>query len=465
MNEEVKIPENIMGTMSENKLLMKIALPLIFSMLVQALYNVVDSYFVSKISENALSAVSLAFPVQNLIIGVGVGTGIGMNALLSRRLGQKNQKEVNAAAMNGVFLALLNTLVFMVFGFFFVKAYFVTQTDVAEIIEDGTAYLKICSIVSFGVFFDCTFSRLLQSTGLTKYSMIGQIIGAVTNIILDPIMIFGLLGCPKLGVAGAAYATVIGQILAMLFDLTFNLKINKEISLKLKGFRPNKRVIGQIYAVGFPAILNTTLFSVFSYGMNRILINFTTAATAVMGVYFKLQSFIFMPVFGLTNGMIPIIAYNFGARRPDRIRKTVRLGLMYAVGIMLIGALAFHFFPRQILSLFLEKPETFAIGVTALRIISYGFVFAAFVFVGMSVFQALGHGLHSLILQSVRQLAGTLPIAYLLSLTGNVNLVWWALPAAEMMTAVTAVLLYRSINKKQLSPLDESCDAAMEKVQ
>ncbi|MFB0920825.1 MAG: MATE family efflux transporter, partial [Oscillospiraceae bacterium] len=296
-------------------------------------------------------------------------------------------------------------------------------------------------------------------------SMIGQIIGAVTNIILDPIMIFGLLGCPKLGVAGAAYATVIGQILAMVVDLTFNLKRNKEISLKLKGFRPSRKVIGEIYAVGFPAILNTTLFSVFSYGMNRILIGFTTAATAVMGVYFKLQSFIFMPVFGLTSGMIPIIAYNFGAKRPDRIRKTVRLGLMYAVGIMLIGALSFHFFPRQILSLFLEKPETFAIGVNALRIISYGFVFAAFVFVGMAFFQALGHGLHALILQSVRQLAGTLPIAYLLSLTGNVNLVWWALPAAELMTAVTAVLLYSAINKKQLSTLDENCDAVMEKEQ
>ncbi len=462
MNEEIKIPENIMGTMGENKLLLKISVPLIFSMLVQALYNVVDSFFVAMISENALSAVSLAFPVQNLMIGVGVGTGIGMNALLSKRLGQKNQPAVNSAAMNGIFLSLINMLIFMVFGFFFARAYFETQTDVAEIVNEGTAYLKICTIISFGIFFDITFSRLLQSTGLTKFSMIGQIIGAVTNIILDPIMIFGLLGFPKLGVAGAAWATVIGQILGMCADLIFNLHWNKEIQLGLKGFRPSRKVIGQIYSVGFPAILNTSLFSVFAYGMNRILIGFTTAATAVMGVYFKLQSFIFMPVFGLTSGMIPIIAYNFGARKPDRIRKTVRLGLIYAMCIMLIGVFLFQAFPRQILSLFLEKPETFEIGVTALKTISIGFLFSAFVFVGMAVFQALGHGLHALLIQTVRQLAGTLPLAYLFSLSGNLDMVWWALPAAEIMTAATALLLYRSINKKQLLAMEESCDVLME---
>jgi len=451
MNEEVRIPENIMGTMSENKLLLKISVPLIFSMLIQALYNVVDSYFVSKISENALSAVSLAFPIQNLMIGVGVGTGIGMNALLSRRLGQKNQSAVNSAAMNGIFLALMNTLVFMIFGIFFARYYFGTQTDVTDIIGQGTAYLTICTTMCFGVFFDFTFSRLLQSTGLTKYAMIGQIIGAVTNIILDPIMIFGLLGFPKLGVAGAAYATVIGQVFAMLFDLLFNLRANKEIRLRLKGFRPSLKVIGEIYAVGVPAILNSTLFSVFNYGMNRILIGFSTSATAVLGVYFKLQSFIFMPVFGLNSGMIPIIAYNYGAKRPDRIKKTLRLGLMYAMGIMLIGVLLFQLLPRQILSLFIEKPETFAIGIAALKTISLGFVFSAVVFVISSVFQALGHGLHALIVQSVRQLVAALPLAYLFSLSGNVNMVWWAIPAAEVLTAAVTLLLFRSVNKKQLS--------------
>lgn len=454
MYEEVKIPENIMGTLSENKLLMKIALPLIFSMLVQALYNVVDSYFVSKISENALAAVSLAFPVQNFMIGFGVGTGIGMNALLSRRLGQKNKPAVDAVAMNGIFLALMNTLLFMIFGLFFARAYFRTQTNVAEIVEMGTAYLSICTTIGFGIFFDFAFSRLLQSTGLTKHAMIGQIIGAVTNIILDPIMIFGLLGCPKLGVAGAAYATVIGQILGMIVDLVFNLTVNKEIQLKLKGFRPSLKVIGEIYSVGFPAILNTTLFSVFTYAMNRILIDFSTAATAVMGVYFKLQSFVFMPVFGLTSGMIPIVAYNYGAKKPDRIKKTLRLGLMYALGIMLIGTLGLQLFPKQILSLFIDKPETMKMGVAALKTISLGFVFSAFVFVISAVFQALGHGLHALAIQSTRQLIGALPLAYLFSLTGNVNMVWWALPAAEVLTATVTLLLYRSVNKKELSILE-----------
>ena len=454
MNEEVKVPENIMGTMSENKLLLKISVPLIFSMLIQALYNVVDSYFVAKISENALTAVSLAFPIQNLMIGVGVGTGIGMNSLLSRRLGQKNQCAVNSTAMNGIFLSLLNMLVFVVFGLLFSRMYFQSQTDVAEIVNEGTVYLSICSIISLGLFFDITFSRLLQSTGRTKYSMIGQIIGAGTNIVLDPILIFGLVGFPKLGVAGAAYATVIGQILGMCFDLAFNLKKNKEIQFRLKGFRPNGRVIGQIYSVGVPAILNTTLFSVFTFGMNQILIGFSTAATAVMGVYFKLQSFIFMPVFGLTSGMIPIVAFNFGAKRPDRIRKTMRLGLIYAFGIMLAGVLLFQLIPQQILLLFVDKPETVKMGVAALKTISLGYLFSAFVFVVASVFQALGYGFHALLLQIVRQLAAALPLAYLFSLSGNVNMVWWAFPAAELLTAVAAFILFRSVNKKQLSVLE-----------
>ncbi|PKM73200.1 MAG: MATE family efflux transporter [Firmicutes bacterium HGW-Firmicutes-16] len=455
MNEEVKIPENIMGTMSENKLLLKIALPLIFSMLVQALYNVVDSFFVSRISENALTAVSLAFPVQNLMIGFGVGTGIGMNALLSRRLGQKNKPAVDAVAMNGIFLALMNTLIFMIFGIFFARAYFRTQTDIAEIVEMGTAYLSICTIICFGIFFDLAFSRLLQSTGLTKHAMIGQIVGALANIALDYCLILGNFGFPKLGVAGAAYATVIGQILAMIVDLTFNLKRNKEISLKLKGFRPSLKVIGEIYSVGIPAILTTTLFSVFAYGMNRILLGFSTAATAVMGVYIKLQSFIFMPVFGLTSGMIPIVAYNFGAKKPDRIKKTTRLALTYATGIMACGILIFQLAPRTVLSPFIDNPETMEMGVAALKIISLGYIFASVMFVIGSVFQALGHGVHTLILQSVRQLVGALPLAYLFSLTGTVNMVWWALPCAELLTAIASFALYIRVRKRELFAVKE----------
>ena len=454
MNEEVKLHENIMGTMPENKLLLNMSLPLIFSMLIQALYNVVDSYFVSQISENALTAVSLAMPMQNLAIGVGVGTGIGMNALLSRRLGQKNQLAVNSAAMNGIFLALINTLIFTVFGIFFVKAYFSTQTDVADIIRDGSSYLTICMVACFGICFDFAFSRLLQSTGLTKLSMIGQIAGAITNIALDWILIFGHLGFPALGVAGAAYATVIGQLCSMIVDLIFNLKYNHEIQFKLKGFRPNLRVIGEIYSVGIPAIINSSLFSVSVYGLNQILILFSTAATAVMGVYFKLQSFIFMPVFGLTSGMIPIVAYNYGARRPHRVQKTMRLSLVYACGIMAIGILLFQLAPRPILSLFLEVPETLALGVAALKTISIGFIFSAIVFVISAVFQALGHGVHALILQSVRQLIGVLPLAYLFSLSGNINMVWWAFPAAEVLTALVSVVLYRFVKKKDLALIE-----------
>jgi len=453
MKPKETLGENIMGTMSEGKLLLTISLPMMFSMLIQALYNVVDSYFVAKISENALAALQLAFPIQNLMIGVAVGTGVGINSLLSRRLGQKDQKAVDAAAMNGIFLALLSTLAFMVFGLFFTRAYFASQTDVAEIIEAGTTYLQICSIVCFGIFFDVTFARLLQSTGRTVYSMYGQLFGALTNIVLDPILIFGWFGFPRLGVAGAAYATVIGQVLSMGLDLTFNLIVNKEIRFRLRGFRPSGRVIKEIYAVGVPAILNTTIFSVMTFGMNRILIGFSTAATAVLGVYFKLQSFIYMPVFGLNNGIVPIVAYNYGAEKPDRIRRTLKFALLYAGGIMLFGVLLFQAFPYPILRLFLESPETLAIGVSAFRTISLGFVFSGVVFVLGSVFQALGRGTLSLIVQLTRQLVAVLPLAYLFSLSGNVNAVWWAFPAAEILAVAVTLTLYRTVSIKQLAAL------------
>ena len=453
MKPKETLGENIMGTMSEGRLLLKISLPMMFSMLIQALYNVVDSYFVSKISENALSAVSLAFPVQNLMIGVAVGTGVGINSLLSRRLGQKDQAAVNATAMNGIFLALLSSLAFMVFGLFFARAFFVTQTDVFEIIEEGTAYLRICSIVCFGVFFDVTFARLLQSTGRSIYSMIGQIAGALTNIVLDPILIFGWFGFPALGVAGAAYATVIGQLLSMGLDLTFNLIVNKEIHFRFRGFRPSGRVIKEIYAVGVPAILNTTIFSVMTFGMNRILIGFSTAATAVLGVYFKLQSFIYMPVFGLNNGVIPIVAYNYGAEKPDRIKRTLKLALLCAGGIMLLGSFLFQAFPYPILRLFLDNPETLAIGVSAVKTISLGFIFSGIVFVLGSVFQALGRATLSLIVQLIRQLVAVLPLAYLFSLSGNVNAVWWAFPAAELLAVAVTFTLYRTVSIKQLAAL------------
>lgn len=440
----------MMGTMSENKLLLTISVPMMISMLIQALYNVVDSYFVSKISENALNAVALAFPLQNLMIGVSVGTGVGINSLLSRRLGQKNQKAVNDAAMNGIFLAVLSSLVFVAFGVFFSRMYFESQTKVSEIVEGGTAYLSICTIASFGIFAEITFSRLLQSTGRTMYSMIGQLVGAGTNIILDPIMIFGYLGFPAMGVAGAAVATVAGQILGASVDLFFNLKKNNEIQFKFKGFRPDLQVIRQIYAVGFPAILNTSIVSFMTFGMNRILLGFSTAATAVMGVYFKLQSFIYMPVFGLNNALVPIVAYNYGARKPDRIRKTMLIALMYASGIMLIGILIFQLMPHQILSLFIEKPETFKIGIAALKTISTGFIFSGIILIISAVFQALGHGVYALVVQIIRQLAAVLPLAYLFSLSGDVNMVWWAFPVAEIISALICLAIYRFVVKRQL---------------
>ena len=320
--------ENKMGVMPVNRLLITMALPMMISMLVQALYNIVDSMFVSMISENALTAVSLAFPVQNLMIAIATGTGVGINALLSKSLGEKNFTEANRAANNGVFLAVLSSLAFVIFGLFFTRFFFETQTNIGEIVDYGTQYLAICSVVSFGIFGQITFERLLQATGKTLLTMCTQTTGAIINLILDPIMIFGLFGFPKMGVAGAAAATVIGQVVAMLFACILNLRKNHELTLKLRGFRPNGGTIRRIYAVGVPSIIMASITSVMTFGMNKILLAFTSTATAVFGVYFKLQSFIFMPVMGLNNGMVPIIAYNYGAQKKDRLVKTIKLSML-----------------------------------------------------------------------------------------------------------------------------------------
>lgn len=443
-------PENIMGTMPEGRLLVTISLPVIISMLIQALYNVVDSYFVAKISENALAAVSLAFPIQNLMIAVAIGTGVGINALLSRRLGENNQKAVNSVAMNGLFLAIFSSLLFIIFGLFFSRIFFESQTDVPEIIEGGTLYTSICTIISGGMFFQITFSRLLQSTGRTIYSMIGQIFGAVINIILDPILIFGLLGMPKMGIGGAALATVIGQILGALMAAWFNFTKNPDIEFKFKGFKPNWGTIKQIYSVGLPAILSTSVTSIMVFGMNKILISFSTSATAVLGIYFKLQSFIFMPIFGLNNGMIPIIAYNYGAKQKNRITKTVKLGLICASSIALIGFLLFQFFTKPILTIFIDSNSTVVIGIVAFKIISIGFLFAGIGIVMISTFQALGYGTCALFLQLFRQLVAILPIAWLLSLSGNIDIVWWAFPIADFLTLAPLLLVYQSIYRKKI---------------
>ncbi len=462
MQENAK--ENKMGTMPVNRLLLNMALPMIMSMLVQALYNVVDSIFVSRLNQDALNALSLAFPVQNLMTAVTVGTGVGINALLSRCLGQKDQKRADAAAMNGLFLAFLSCLVFTVLGFTCSRLYFSIQTDIPGIVNYGTDYLTICCGVSFGLFAGITLERILQATGRTFFTMITQLTGAVTNIVLDPILIFGLFGAPRMEVKGAALATVLGQIFGACLGLFFCLRKNPDVHLSLKGFRPSGSSIRNIYSVGVPSIIMSSVGSVMVFGVNQILIGFTATATAVFGVYFKLQSFIFMPVFGLNNGMVPIVAYNLGARKPDRIMKTVRLAILYAEGIMFLGFLLFQFFPDRLLGFFTAEnetvidaatglPELVVLGTPALRIISISFLLAGFCIVSSSTFQALGHGMLSLWVSLIRQLIILLPAAFLLSRLFGLHAVWWAWPAAEVISAALCAFFLFRIYRKDIRPM------------
>jgi len=440
--------ENKMGIMPENKLLISMAVPMMLSMLVQALYNVVDSIFVAKISEDALTAVSLAFPIQNLMIAIGSGTGVGINALLSKSLGEKNQKLANKAAHNGILLMLFSFIACALFGIFGSRWFFTTQTDDLVLIAYGEQYLSIVMLFSFGIFGQFIAERLLQATGRTVYSMYTQLLGAITNIILDPILIFGLFGLPALGITGAAVATVIGQILAAVFGFWLNIKKNPEIQLKVKEQVPDGAVIKKIYSVGVPSIIMGSIGSVMTYGMNLILMGFSSTAAAVFGVYFKLQSFFFMPVFGLNNGMVPIIAYNYGARKKERIMKTFKLAVMYAVGIMTVGFLVMQIFPAQLFSLFEASEEMLSIGVPALRLISTSFMFAGYCIITGSMFQALGNGFLSMINSIARQLLVLLPVAYLLSLTGKLNLIWLSYPIAELVSlTLSSVFLYRIYQK------------------
>ena len=437
-----------MGTMPENKLLLSMAVPMMLSMMVQALYNVVDSIFVSRISEDALTAVSLAFPVQNLIIAIGVGTGVGINAMLSRSLGEKNQILANKTAHNGIILMFFSAIVCALFGIFGSHWFFTTQTDNPVLIDYGTKYLSIVMTFSFGIFGQFITERLLQATGRTTLSMVTQLVGAVTNLILDPILIFGWFGLPAMGITGAAVATVIGQILSALFGVWLNLKKNPDIKLSLKELVPDGAVIKKIYSVGVPSIVMGSIGSVMTYGLNQILMGFSSTATAVFGVYFKLQSFIFMPVFGLNNGMVPIVAYNFGAKNKDRMIRTMKLAIVYAVAILFVGLLIMQIFPAQLFGMFDASADMLAIGVPALRLISTHFVLAGFCIIAGSIFQALGNGVMSLIVSVARQLVVLLPAAYLLSLTGNVNLIWLAFPIAELASmALSGLFLYKIYHK------------------
>ena len=440
--------ENKMGTMPENQLLLSMAVPMMISMLVQALYNIVDSIFVSRICEDALTAVSMAFPWQNIVIAIAVGFGVGINALLSRALGQKNAERVNQVAINGLLLALLSYLLVLVAGLIGIRAYMRTQTDIESIVNYGITYLNICILCSFGVFIEITFERFLQATGRTVYSMITQLTGAITNIILDPILIFGLLGFPKLGIAGAAWATVIGQCVGAVVAVMLNHFKNPEVHLRLRHIRPNGRLMGEITAISIPSIIMSCISSLTCFVMNMILIAYSSTAVAVFGVYFKLQSFVFMPVFGLNNGMVPIIAYNYGAQKPDRIHKTIRLGMAYAVAIMAVGLLVFQLIPKQLLLMFDASDAMLGIGAPALRIMSLAFVFAGIGIVSSSACQAFGYSVYSMLISITRQIVVLIPAAYLLSLTGVLRSIWFAFPIAEIVSLFLSLFFLRTTLKK-----------------
>ncbi len=449
--------ENKMGTMPVGKLLISVALPMIISMLVQALYNVVDSVFVSYFDKDALTAVSTAFPLQNLMIGVATGLGVGFNALISRALGEKKRKDADEVARQGVFLEAIGYILFLIVGIFFIRLFMRSQTDDQKIIEYGVAYGSVICIFSFGMFIQMTYERMLQSTGRTFYTMITQATGAVINIILDPILIFGYLGMPRMGVAGAAVATVIGQCVAAVLAVLFNTKKNDDIKVSFKGFKPIASIIGNILSIAVPSVIMVAIGSVMTYVFNKILFSFTKLAVAVFGCYFKVQSMAFMPVFGLNTGMIPIVAYNYGARKPDRMMKTVKYSAIAAVAIMLFCLVLMQIMPAEILKLFDADDSMLSLGVPALRIMSTSFVFAGFSIVCSGLFQALGKGVYSMILSIARQLVVLIPAAYLLAkLTKNVNYVWLSFPIAEMASLVVSVTLLLIVNRKIIRPMKQT---------
>lgn len=452
--------ENKMGTMPVGKLIFNMSLPMMVSMLVQALYNIVDSIFVAMLSENALTAVSLAFPLQTLLMAVATGTGVGMNALTSKALGEKDSKKANRIATNSAFLYLLSYVVFLVLGFIIVKPFYASQTSSAEteIMELGIDYLSTVMIFSFGMFAQILFERLLTSTGKTMFSMASQLSGAIINIILDPILIFGLFGAPKMGVTGAAVATVIGQCGGGLIACVCNHKYNHEVRLEFKGFKPDTKIIGMIYAIGVPSIIMQSIGSVMTYSMNRILIGFSATATAVFGIYFKVQSFFFMPVFGLNNGITPIIAYNYGAQQRKRMVKTIKLSLMIALCFSFLGFLAFEGIPQILLGMFNASEEMLVIGVPALRIMGFQFLGAWFCIISGTVFQALGKSVFSMIVSIMRQLVVLIPAAFILSKVGGLHAVWWALPIAEAMSLAVSFACLVRINNTIINKLPEGRD-------
>lgn len=451
----MSVKENKMGVMPITKLLFTMSGPMMISMIVQACYNIVDSVFVSQLSENALNAVSLAFPLQQLMIAVCGGTAVGMNALLSRSLGAKKFERANKIANTGIFLFACSYVLFALIGFFFARPFFLAQTDVEEIVNYGVDYASICMCCSIGIFGQFCFEKMLQATGRTFCTMITHLIGSIVNIVLDPILIFGLFGFPRLEVAGAAIATVAGQIVAGIIAIIFNLKYNKDVHISFKLIRFDKEIAKDIYKIGLPSIIMQSIGSVMTFCMNKILIAFTTTATAVFGAYFKLQSFVFMPIFGLNNGMVPIIAYNYGAKKPDRVKKTIVLTIITAVSIMSIGTLLFELIPHVLLGFFNASEAMLEIGVVALRIIGVHLVLAGFCIISGSVCQAIGNPNHSLIVSVCRQLLALLPSAWLLAQTGKLELVWFAFPIAECVSLILSAIFLRKTLKTAKQKMKE----------
>ena len=469
-DKQIKTPltENKMGVMPVGKLLLNMAMPMIASMLVQAFYNVVDSYFVSRITtapgysdpqyirESAIAAMSLAFAMQNILIGFAVGIGVGVNALLSKSLGEGNQEKANFAAGNGMTLAFIATAIFMVFGLVGTKPYFSMMSDSPLTVEFGTQYLSICCLLSLGIFIEVLGERLLQASGRTVYTMVTQGIGAIINIIMDPLLIFGMGPFPRMGIAGAAVATVVGQWVAAILAIIFNLKFNPDVKLGFRYFKLRRDVVGPVLTVGIPSVVMNSIGSVMNIGINKILQSFTQYGEVpvnVFGIYFKLQSFFFMPLFGMNNATISIVAYNYGARKPERISKTLKIACISALTFMLLGVAVFQLLPDVLLGIFDTSADFLTMGQRALRIISLCFPFAAVCIALGASFQALGNGFYSTIVSLFRQLLVLLPAAYLLSLTGQVNAVWWAFPIAEIVSLVTTIILFIRIYRKKIRPL------------
>lgn len=453
------VKENKMGVLPVGKLVFSMSLPMMVSMLVQALYNIVDSLFVSQINQNAFTGVSLAFPLQNLMIAVGVGTGVGVNANLARALGEKKFEKANKFARHGIFLAVCSYLAFLAVTLCFTKVYFRAQTDVAATIRYGEQYLYIAGGLSVGSFMQIMNERLLQSTGKTVLSMFTQGLGAVINIVLDPILIFGIGPFPKMGVAGAAVATVVGQICGALFGIYLNVTRNHEININMRGFHPEEKFVKSIYAIGVPSIIMASVTSVMTFLLNLILAGFGAlkdTLQSVLGAYFKLQSFIFMPVFGLNNGTVPIISYNYGAGKRTRLVKTIKISALFATSIMLLGLLLMQVFPAQMLELFKANDEMLRWGVPALRIISVSFIFAGVAIVFSSAFQSLGHPINSMIISIARQLIVLVPAAFLLAKTGNPDMVWWSFPIAEIMSLSASIFFMIKIHREVIRHIPDN---------